>query len=126
MKIERIKTMVSILAFAIIVIIGIFFSRGKNEVSKDFLTENYKCIVVEKPLEKDINTKSFIYPCIGYNNVARKINISSYLFNEIIMVGDTIEKMQGDSIIIIKKRGNVLKFAYSLSYVSKVDTFSVH
>ena len=126
MRIEKIKSIASIVSFIIMVIIGVFFSRGSKEVFADFLAENYKCIVVEKPLEKDINTKSFIYPCIGYNNVARKINISSYLFNEIIMVGDTIEKMQGDSIIIIKKRGNVLKFAYSLSYVSKVDTFSVH
>ena len=123
MRIEKIKSIASIVSFIIMVIIGVFFSRGSKEVFADFLAENYKCIVVEKPLEKDINTRSFIYPCIELNNSIKDININSQLFHEIIMVGDTIEKMQGDSIIIIKKKGYVLRFAYSLSNVSKVDTF---
>ena len=122
MNLEKIKTVVSIIAFVIVIIVGLFFGRGHKEAFADLLAESYKCIVVEKPLEKNINSRSFIYPCIEYNGNGREINISSNLFHKIILVGDTIEKNKGDTIVIIKKRHNVLKFALSLSHISTIDT----
>lgn len=125
MKLEKIKTIASIIAFAVIIIVGLFFSRGRKEVLADFLAESYKCIVIEKPLEKNINARSFIYPCIDYNNRTKEVNINSQLFHKTIMVGDTIEKKQGDSIVIVKRKQYVLRFALSLSYDSNVDTLTV-
>ena len=122
MKIEKIKIIISIIAFVLIIIISLFFDKGKDEVFANFLAEAYKCIVVEKPLEKNINTSSFIYPCIDYDSNSMEVNINSQLFNKIITVGDTIEKNQSDSIILIRKKHHILKFSLSLFYDSNVDT----
>jgi hypothetical protein len=127
MKIEKIKITVSIISFIAIVIIGLFFSKGSEEVFADFLAESYKCIIVEKPIESTTNKGLYVYKGtqLNTNNKTSVFGINSRLFHKIISIGDTTEKIKNTGIFIIKKKKLIIKLTLIYTKKDNLDTLLV-
>ena len=124
MKIERIKTIASIVSFITIIIIGVFFTKSSEETFAEFLQEYYKCIIVEKPAESTTNKGLYIYECSIKNKIS-EIGINSRLFYKIISAGDTVEKIKNTGTFIIKNKKSVLKLTLIHTQLDKLDTVMV-
>ena len=127
MKIEKIKIIVSIISFCVIVIIGFFFSKGSDEVFADFLAENYNYVIVDKPLESTTNKGLYIYEGtpVGIKKGSSEFGINSRLFHKIISVGDTVEKVKDSGTFIIKKENIIFKLTLIYTKQDNLDTLLV-
>lgn len=128
MNLEKSKKIFAIIGFIVIIIFSLILNNGNDTQYSVFLTEQFKVIVKGKEDKYNEKKGTYTYACLDYKkNKDSNIIIASHLFYDVVLIGDTIEKVKNDSIVIIKRKHLIIKYINQnpIYGADKVDTIKV-
>ncbi|MEA5260105.1 hypothetical protein VB264_20070 [Arcicella aquatica] len=125
MEIDRKQIIFFIMAFiGFLLFKGLIYLLDKRQIN-DFLETQYELILNNKPIKDDSNKGLYFYDCTDLKGNKELQGISSRVIYNAVLKGDTIQKIKGDTSIIIKRKHLVLKFTFDGIYTGNEDTILV-